>query len=427
MKKSGLEIISGFLAVWLNYIPVLLVTLCLYAVVLKVEPSIFKLLVLGLLPCGFYLIRYFELNIVAYFGLHILGVVGSYFLGNTLEQKIIYTIIGILFFGLSLYAKVGKKQAEDAILFAAMAFLIAFISYFVILSNVGEKDVNLVVGLVVIYIIFYLLYQHIKGFLDYIRNNEVSTKNIPKKHIFFTGFGSMAGFLFLFGGFAFLIAKGNFLADIIYKIKALLERFLIWLLSLAPDGIEQGYKVEEVEEVEETTQMLEGLSEQVEPTNQLSEEMIELIDNIVTLGAYLISTVAILLIGYLIIRAIFAAFKVKREKNEEEIVLPKNKVTKLQRKTKIKKEKTKQFSKEKKIRKLYEELIVKKTIEGTYDKYEKKKLVDNLKYQTPEKQCDVIKEKEKSQEIKEMYEKVRYSGKEATKEDLRQMKDWCIY
>lgn len=427
MRKSGLEIISGFLVVWLNYIPVLLVTLCLYAVVLKVEPSIFKLLVLGLLPCGFYLIRYFELNIVAYLGLHILGVVGSYLLGNTLEQKIIYTIIGVLFFGLSLYAKVGKKQAEDVILFATMAFLIAFISYFAILSNVGEKDANLVVLFVIIYIIFYLLYQHIKGFLDYIRNNEVSTKNIPKKHIFFTGFGSMAGFLFLFAGFAFLIAKGNFLADIIYKIKALLEKFVIWLLSLAPDGIEQGYKVEEVEEVEETTRMLDGLSEQVEPTNQLSEEMVELIDNIVTIGAYLISTVAILLIGYLIIRAIFAAFKIKREKNEEEIVLPKDTVAKLQKRVKVQKDNVKQFSKEKKIRKLYEDLIVKKTLEGQYDRHEKKKLVENLKYQTPKVQCGVINEKQKSEEIKELYEKVRYSGKEATKEDLRQMKDLCIY
>lgn len=424
MRKSGLEIISGFLAVWLNYIPVLLVTLCLYAVVLKVEPSIFKLLVLGLLPCGFYLIRYFELNIVAYLGLHILGVVGSYLLGNTLEQKIIYTIIGVLFFGLSIYAKVGKKQAEDVILFAAMAFLIAFISYFAILSNVGEKDANLVVLFVIIYIIFYLLYQHIKGFLDYIRNNEVSTKNIPKKHIFFTGFGSMAGFLFLFAGFAFLIAKGNFLADIIYKIKALLEKFVIWLLSLAPDGIEQGYKVEEAVETEE---VVKGLNGYVEPMLKVSEEMDELIDNIVTIGAYLISAVAILLIAYLIIRAIFAAFKIKREKNEEEIVLPKDTVAKLQKRVKVHKYNVKQFSKEKKIRKLYEDLIVKKTLEGKYDRHEKKKLVENLKYQTPKVQCGVIDEKEKRKEVKELYEKVRYSGKEATKEDLRQMKDLCIY
>lgn len=424
MKKNGLEIISGFLAVWLNYIPVLLVALCIYAVVLKTEPSIFKLLILGLLPCAFYLIRYFEFGIVAYFGLHILGVVGCYFLGGTLEQKIIYIIIGILFLGLSVYAKIGKKQAEDVILFAAMAFLIAFISYFAVFTNAGEKKANLVVFLVVIYIICYLLYQHIKGFLDYIRNNEVSTKNIPKKHIFFTGFGSMAGFLFLFAGFAFLIAQGNFLADIIYKIKALLEKFFIWLLSLAPDGMKQGGKGEEVEETKEIVKELSG---HAEPAHQLSEEMMEVIDNIVTIGAYLISTIAILLIAYLIIRAIFAAFKIKREKNEEEIILPKDTVTRLQNKTKAKRDKSKQFTKEKKIRKLYEELIVKKTIEGKYDKYEKKKLVENLKYQTPEKQCDVISEKEKSQEIKELYEKVRYSGKEATKEDLRQMKDLCIY
>ena len=68
-------------------------------------------------------------------------------------------------------------------------------------------------------------------------------------------------------------------------------------------------------------------------------------------------------------------------------------------------------------------MIVKKTIQGKSDKHERKALLTGLKYKTPLQQCDSVQEKET---IHILYEKARYSGKEITKEDLRQMRTACI-
>lgn len=420
MKKTSLEIIKGFFAVCLNDIPILLVVFLFYAGILKREPVWWKYFLLGVIPFLFFLIRYYQVHLAGFFALHI-GIVGcSYFLAESLDEKIIFMLMGILFFGLSIYTKVVKKQAEDLILFAAMTFVIAFITYFAALSGVGQQGAYQVVTFVIVYIILYLLYQYFKGFLEYIRNNEISTKNIPKKHIFLTGSSAMAGFLIVFVGCAALIAKGNLFSNLIYKIRDLIERFLIWLLSLAPEGMEQGTKVEEtVEEVN----FVEGLQGETENVQHLPEELVKAIDYIVTIGAYVISLAAILLLAYLAIRAIQAAFRIKREQHEEENILPREKVTKLPRKPKLIRAKEKQISKERKIRKLYEDLIVKKTIQGKSNKHERKALLTGLKYKTPLQQCDSVQEKET---IHILYEKARYSGKEITKEDLRQMRTACI-
>ena len=64
MEKS-LEMIKGFLATQLNYIPALCVAFIIYFGILKSWPSLWKFAVLTVLPFGFYLIRRFVKNIVA--------------------------------------------------------------------------------------------------------------------------------------------------------------------------------------------------------------------------------------------------------------------------------------------------------------------------------------------------------------------------
>lgn len=420
MKKS-LEMAGGFLATQLNYIPALMAILTIYFGIMKMQPDIGKLVLLGLLPFGFYLIRYFVQNLIGFFALHLLWAALPYFFADNEIEKIFFILTSIVFFGMSVYFKVAKKQIEDSILFAAMSCIIAIISYFAALSGYGEAAAGTIATLTIVYIVFYMLYQYIKGYLSYIKNNEVSNQNIPKIHIFKTSFSTMVGFLTLFVGFALLLVKGNLFADLIYKIGDLLKRFIIWLLSFAPEAMEQG---EAVEEIAEATENLEGLGGETQSLYQLSPEIMELIDNIVTIGAYIISGIAILLITYGLFRAIMAAFKVKREVNEEEVVLVKDKVTKIERRQKVKKEKQSQFTKERKIRKLYEDLIYKKTVEGKRNKQEKNASLEKLKYQTPKEQCKGVQKKE---DIQSLYEKARYSDSEITKEDVKQMKKICIY
>lgn len=417
--KKYLQTAVGFLASQLNYIPILLVILTVYLGILKLQPNMGKFLLLGLLPFGFYLIRAYANHMVVFFGLHFVWAALPYFLAENVTEKAFYLLMSIVFFAISVYFRVAKHQKEDLILFAAMTCILAVIAYFSAVSGQVENGDEIIVTLAIVYIIFYMLYQYIKGYLSYIENNEVSNQNIPKAHIFKTSFSTLIGFLTLFVGFALLLVKGNFLADLIYKIGDLLKRFLIWLLSHAPEAMEQGTPEEESGAVETMYEM----GENVEPVYELPPEIVELIDNIVTIGAYVICGVFIIIITYALFRTIIAAFRIKREGNEEEIVLVKEKVTRLERKAKPKKEKEKVFRADKKIRKMYEDLIVKKTVAGRTDKKERQAILKKLHYQTPKEQCRDVGGREF---IRSLYEKARYSSKEISKEEVKQMKEMIL-
>lgn len=419
MKKS-LEMAGGFLATQLNYIPALLVIFAIYFGILKTQPQMWKYVLLALLPFGFYLVRVYVKKLVLFSILHLGWAVLPLFLAKNIAELIFFIILGAVFFGMSVYFKVTKKQDEDSVLFVAMTCIIAVISYFSALSGSGEDAAGIIATLAIVYVVFYMLYQYIVGYLNYIKNNEVSNQNIPKTHIFKTSFSTLIGFLTLFVGFALLLVKGNFFADLIYKIGDLIKRFIIWLLSFAPDAMEQGGAVEEAEE---TVQNLDRFGENMEPVYELPPEIIELIDNIVTVGAYIITGIAILLFTYALFSAIVAAFRVKRDVNEEEVVLVKDKVTKVKRNQNTKKEKGKASSKDKKIRRLYEEMVVKTNLSGTTDKTEKKSIITKLRHQTPVEQCKNMQSRE---QIRQLYEKARYSDNEITKEDVKQMKDICL-
>lgn len=420
MKKAGLEIIKGFLAALLNILPILFCVCILYSGILKQEPVWWKYAVISILPCLFFLIRYLDIQKAGFFLLHVLLMTGCFFFANTLDVKIVFSFIVIIFFILSIYTKVVKKQPEEMILFPAMTFLFAFISYFTTASTFGEKGYQKIVMLTITYVILYFSYQYLNGFLDYLRNNEVSTKNIPRKSIFLTGVSAMAGFLVLFLGMAFLLARGNYFAGGLSKIKERIKQFFIWLLGFAPEGMESGTALEETaEEIE----YLENFAQDTENVTHLPESVIKAIDYFVTIGAYVICMTAILLVSVMVIKAVCAAFREKKEKTKDNELAPKDKVTKMKRKAgkeKVKKE-LQQFSKEKKIRKLYVDLIIKKNV--VKDKQERKAKLKGLKYQTPKEQCSQL---ERKNNICSLYEKARYSGKEVTKDDVKRMKEYCL-
>lgn len=417
MGKS-LELIRGFLTTQLNYIPALCIVFTIYFGILKKEPVMWKYALLALLPFGFYLIRVYVKKMVLFFVLHLGWAFLPYFLAENLTEMIIFILFGAVFFGVSVYFKMTRPTPEDGVLFVAMTCILAIVAYFSTVSGSVEKAAGVIVSLTIIYAVYYMTFEYITGYTNYIKNNEVSNQSIPKTHIFKTSACTLVGFLSLFVGFALLLVKENLLADLIYKIGDLIKRFIIWLMSFAPEAMEQGTPIEESEMVEQMYEM----GENVEPVYHLPPEIVELIDRIVTVGAYIISGVAILLLTYALFRAIIEAFKIKRDANEEEVVLVKEKVTKVKSVKTDKKEREKQFSKDKKIRKMYQDLVWKKTLGPKADKAEKEMVANRLKYQTPKEQCRYL---NSGEVIRKMYEKARYSGGEITQNDVRAMKEIC--
>lgn len=417
MSKS-LETVRGFLATQLNYIPMLFIVFAIYFGILKQEPTMWKFAVLAVFPFGFYLIRVYVTKMTLFFILHLGWAVLPYFLAQNIAELIIFILFGVIFLGVSVYFKMTRPVPEDGVLFVAMTSILAIVAYFSVLAGSGEKAAGSIAALAIVYVVYYMIFEYMTGYINYIRNNEVSNQSIPKKHIFKTSASTLVGFLTLFVGFALLLVKGNLFADLIYKIGDLIKRFIIWLLSFAPEAMEQGTP----EEGAEAYDTMYEMAENVEPVYELPPEILELIDRIVTVGAYIIFGVAILLVTYALFRAVIEAFKVKRDANEEEVVLVKEKVTKVQRTKAEKKVREKQFSKEKKIRKMYEDLVWKKNIGPKADKVEKNIVATRLKYQTPKEQCRYLNSQEA---IRRMYEKARYSDGEITRDDVRLMKEIC--
>lgn len=417
MSKS-LETVRGFLATQLNYIPALFIVFAIYFGILKQEPTMWKFAVLAVFPFGFYLIRVYVTKMTLFFILHLGWAVLPYFLAQNIAELIIFILFGVIFFGVSVYFKMTRPVPEDGVLFVAMTSILAIVAYFSAMAGSGEKAAGSIAALAIVYVVYYMIFEYMTGYINYIRNNEVSNQSIPKKHIFKTSASTLVGFLTLFVGFALLLVKGNLFADLIYKIGDLIKRFIIWLLSFAPEAMEQGTP----EEGAEAYDTMYEMAENVEPVYELPPEILELIDRIVTVGAYIIFGVAILLVTYALFRAVIEAFRVKRDANEEEVVLVKEKVTKVQRTKAEKKVREKQFSKEKKIRKMYEDLVWKKNIGPKADKAEKNIVATRLKYQTPKEQCHYLNSQEA---IRRMYEKARYSDGEITRDDVRQMKEIC--
>ena len=418
MNKS-LEIVRGFLASQLNYIPILCVVLAIYYGIIKEQPNLWKYALLALFPFGFYLIRRYVKGIVLFFILHLGWATLPLFFAGNIAEWIIFILYSIVFFAVSIYFKITRPVPEDGVLFVAMTCILAIVAYFAAMTGSGEKAAGMIAVLVVIYVVYFIIFEYITGYTNYIKNNEVSNQSIPKEHIFKTSASALVGFLTLFVGFAILLIKKNYVSDLIYKIRDLIERFLTWLFSFAPEPMEQGTPKDESAMVEQIYEM----GENVEPVYHLPPEIVELIDRIVTIGAYIIAGTAILLITYALFKVIVEVFKVKRDDNEEEIVLVKEKVTKIKRQKAEKMVREKQFSKEKKIRKMYEDLVWKKTIGPKPDKAEKENVVNRLKHQTPKQQCRYL---DSGEVIRRMYEKVRYSGQEVTKNDVRAMKEICM-
>ena len=416
MGKS-FELFRGYLATQLNYIPAMCVVFAFYFGILKKEPTMWKYIVLSVLPFVFYLIRYFIKNMPGFFACHLVIVVLPYFLAGNLVEKIIFVLMSLIFCGVSIYFKLTRPFPEDGVLYVAMTCILAFVSYIFSVSGMGANVARAIAVLAILYVVIFLIYEYITGYINYIKNNEVSNQSIPKEHIFKTSISALAGFVMLFVGFAALLANKKAMTGWIDKIGEWIERFLKWLFSFAPEAMEQG-RGESAQNVQDPYKLVEVL----EREKQIPPEVNEMIGNIVTIGAYIISIVVVLLFAYAIFRAIVAAFKVKREDNEEEVVLVREKVTKVRQKNTENKVSERQFSKEKKIRKMYEDLVFRKNLGPKPDKAEKQLVTNRLKHQTPKEQCRYL---NSGEVIRRMYEKARYSGEEVSKDDVKAMKEIC--
>ena len=77
--NNRLEMVKGFLATQLNFIPAILIVYIIYFGILKQEPVMWKYAVMAVLPFIFYCIRMYVKKMILFFILHIKALTGKKF------------------------------------------------------------------------------------------------------------------------------------------------------------------------------------------------------------------------------------------------------------------------------------------------------------------------------------------------------------
>ena len=423
MKQKKIIIINDFLATLLNYIPAAMFIIAVYSGVLKDTPNMWKLLLLAIVPFLYYLVRKYCYFFPLFLLLHLFTLGACILFGNNLAEKIIYGMIGGIFFVVSFAIKLKKEQPEDIPLFASMAVVVLLLSYFFQAAGGGPDQSMALVQYMLFYIGIYLLHHYLTGYLAYIKNNEVSTENIPQKRILASGGSIVAGYTFLSVAVCALIGSGNYLSDFTHWLKDMFRRFMMWLLSFAPDGMEQAKQVTE----ETAGDVQYDIMEQM-PPGDMNPILAEIIDKIVIIVTVLIVLAAVGAVTYLLVSAIQNAFQMKKENNEEiEIISPKEKKERIRRVKNTKtKEKGRNLSKDRKIRRLYETTIKAAVNRQAATEEAAEKIRKSLKYQTAEEQVkSQFDDKEEAETFRELYEWARYSNVAVTTGQVKQMKEIC--
>jgi hypothetical protein len=168
-----------------------------------------KLALLAILPFGFYLIRRFVKNIIGFFAMHLIWAVWPFLIATNLAEKIIFLIMTVVYFAISVYFKVTRPVPEDGVLFVAMTAILAILAYFFSASGSGQTKALNIAILAIVYVVYFLIHEYMTGYINYIRNNEVSNQSIPKKHILKTSVSALIGFTTLFVGFSLLLLRVN--------------------------------------------------------------------------------------------------------------------------------------------------------------------------------------------------------------------------
>ena len=361
----------------------------------------------GIVPLLMYYLRIKTKAIWAFF----VGLIAIFAMSLLLPLSILPKLfMSAMVFVYAMFA-IRKKMTEkpEIVELVSPAVFIVLIGAMTIKSH---SYMSLCYGIAWAYLIGYFIYHFMTEHLKFVDINENSASNMPEKELFFHGIGQVGIFTGIVILLSSLTSSTNWLAKLLSKIGDWVMDFLRYILAGVSGAI--------VEESAPSAPAVDtGTETDMFGPVEYSDLWLKIQELLEWLYRILIFVIIVAILYYgsrAIIRFVKENFTKVGKKKEAKTILSNQDIRESCSGSDLKKEK-KSFlsflSNEQRIRTLYKKRMLQ----------EKARIVgeagaEGLAYLTAKECCEKI----EAAELKQVYEKVRYSGEKVTGEDVRRAK-----
>jgi len=406
MKRKRIELARIMLIIQMNHWIFVAAAVTILGMFGERNPHILLWLITGCIPAGLYFVRVRIAEMLPFFGIHLLLIgIGWGFPADKEMKALLFGMI-VIYVIISVRSKLISKSGDVELL--APAFFVVIIGGITVVANFYTNNGwdKICFAIAMLYLVGYYVYYFMTEYLRFLEMNEKSAANIPEKELFVRGIKQTG----IFSGIAviamLLSANLDWFSKIMSVVGAWVVRFLTWLLS--------GLGKEAIETEEEKIIYDQGNNNHMIgfDYSEAWYKFLEFLEFLYKLIAFVAMVAIMVGIVVSIFRFIMEHFhKMQKEGTKE--ILSNQDIREKCGVESYRKEKRSLFgflNNTQKIRNLYRKRILqgKNSIIG--DGHQQ-----SLEYLTAKECCDKI----EAANLKEMYEKARYSSKEITTEDVR--------
>lgn len=407
MKRSSITMIHDLLVLILNHMLFMVISITGLGIFGKENPNIGLWIATGLLSIALFFVRVHISNRLLFYGIHASILVATWII--PLEQVVKVFLLGntIIYVILSVRNKMISKTGKTALIHPAFFFVVtAILSIWETFVRNNQWEV-IYIRMTFCYLIFYIIYFFVQRYLCFVESNEKNVSNIPEQEMFLSGIKQTA--VFVVGSSVVLWISLNL--DWFSKMMGKVGEWIVNMLR----AIFSMFDFQVVEEVEKP------LPDKMEVhTNGIGEAILpEFVLEIIAKAATIIAIVGVFAFVVFVVVVIYKFLREHFQKVEKEKVSILQSTGDIRERCSLgdKKKERKMFggflNNRDKVRKLFRKTVVKQKtrIIGSSDE-------GQLMYFTAKECCEKI----NATELKQIYEKARYSDEEITAEDVRKAK-----
>lgn len=407
MKRSSITMIHDLLVLILNHMLFMVISITGLGIFGKENPNIGLWIATGLLSIALFFVRVHISNRLLFYGIHASILVATWII--PLEQVVKVFLLGntIIYVILSVRNKMISKTGKTALIHPAFFFVVtAILSIWETFVRNNQWEV-IYIRMTFCYLIFYIIYFFVQRYLCFVESNEKNVSNIPEQEMFLSGIKQTA--VFVVGSSVVLWISLNL--DWFSKMMGKVGEWIVNMLR----AIFSMFDFQVVEEVEKP------LPDKMEVhTNGIGEAILpEFVLEIIAKAATIIAIVGVFAFVVFVVVVIYKFLREHFQKVEKEKVSILQSTEDIRERCSLgdKKKERKMFGRflnnRDKVRKLFRKTVVKQKtrIIGSSDE-------GQLMYFTAKECCEKI----NATELKQIYEKARYSDEEITAEDVRKAK-----
>jgi len=411
MKRKWIEIGQDLLVILLNHL--MLISVCVTAVgqFKDYDHKVWLWSVLLIIPIFFYWARIKISNFFLFVALHLAVPVAFLFLPIHIMSKVMMVFTGIVYLIWSIWIRVKERRHGEGLLRPAV--MTGSLAVMLLIETFYSKNgwEGIFIAMAIIYAAGYYMYIFTSRYLRFLTVNESSVANIPEAEIFYRGLRQAS--LYTAGVTALLVLSSS--AKWISSMDS-------WLLSGIKNILIKFFKYLFMRsETTEETSGMQQLEELAPPDLSIFANDSGPVLFWVVLEKIARVGVVLFLIGLVVFgivkgaRSIWKGFHKSYVKDEKKINsgMDIRETCTIEKTQKVRNNLFSFLNNREKIRKIYRKQVLKHrtAIIGDLN-------AEDLEYMTAKECCD----KFAAEQLKEMYEKARYSAEEIVSDDVRAAK-----